>query len=993
MRRAHDPLASEGIEIAMETSGRARWEQIETLLDAVMELSPAQVAAFLDGACAGDVRLRQDVERLLRAGRTSGFLEARVQDYAAPIFESLAATSDPALPGDRIGAYRIIRETGRGGMAVVYLVERDDGEYRRRAALKLVRVGLSADDDLLGRFRHERQILASLEHPNIAHLLDGGVTGEGRPWFLMEYVDGRPIDRYCDENRLPVEARLEIFATVCDAVDHAHRKRIVHRDLKPANILVSGDGHVKLLDFGIARILAAGVPEDAQEEAQERTRPGILLLTPEYASPEQLRGEPPTPASDVYALGVVLYRLLCGRRPYEPTSVVADPETGRTATAPPPSAALFTGAERASSDAGRAAPGDIAMARSTDPKQLRRRLRGDLDAVVLKALSPQRDHRYADAGELAAEVRRHLQGLRVEVRREARLRAARTILRSPRAAAAAAAAALVVAGSAWLAWSRIPDAGLDPRRVMVVPFENRTGQPSLDAVGVTAADWIIQGLSRTGVVQVVPVTAALAASRLAPGSSDGAETTRVRSLAAETGAGILVSGAYHLQGDSLYVWAAVTDATAGRVLHAIEPIATPSDRPLAALAQLRASLMSFLALHLDERLQGHPGLAGPPPVYEAYRAFSEGLELFVARDWRAAIEQFAVASAADPDFNAPLIYAGIANSNQGNLAAVDSILERVRPRLSRLPAFERHAFDMLDALARGDHAAAYRAHLHNPQLVPGTLGHWGLANAALTVNRPRETIRVSRQLDPQRGELRGWSFYWRDLADAHHRLGEHRAELRVARRGRELFPADAGAIRTEIRALAALRRTRQLEELIEQHLEGDQAPALLLQYAGLELTAHGAVAAGEALLRRSVDLLKDMPLEDVGARLQLGVAHYVAGDWEEADPLLRSVAAERPQSIPLRGFLGVLAAHRGDTTAAAEAAAWLAAVDRPHLRGAHTYWRARIASLLGDQEQAVKLLEQAYREGAFLWRELHIEQDFAPLHGYPAFRDFVRPRG
>jgi serine/threonine protein kinase len=419
----------------MEPPSPAVWKQVEQLLDAALDLRSEQRAAFLDSACAGDAGLRAGVERLLRACEESeDFMDRPAQEFAAPILASLASPDPPApaAPGTRIGPYRIVEEAGRGGMGAVYLAERDDGQFRKRVALKLVRAGVIPEDELLRRFREERQILAELEHPGIARLLDGGVTEEGLPWLAMEYVDGIPIERYCDERGLDPAARLDLFCAVCDAVQYAHRRRIVHRDLKPGNILVAeptgeeeGAGQVKLLDFGIAQLLAAESSADAAEHT-----PSLRLLTPEYASPEQLRGEAVTPTADVYALGVLLHRLLCGHHPY------------RTA------GSSIKGVEQR-------VPG-------TKP-ELRRRLGGDLDAIVLRALSKDPEQRYSNAGELAAEVRRHLRGARVDVRQGAYRR---------RSVFALAAVTVVLALAAWIT-ARDEGGGtaIDPERIVVAPFQ------------------------------------------------------------------------------------------------------------------------------------------------------------------------------------------------------------------------------------------------------------------------------------------------------------------------------------------------------------------------------------------------------------------------------------------------------------------------------------------------------------------------------------------
>src|SRR5690606_20871585 len=272
--------------------------------------------------------------------------------------------------------------------------ERDDGQFRKAVAVKLVRRGLE-DPQALRRFRHERQILAALEHPNIDRLLDGGVSDDGRPYLVMEHVEGEPLDRYCDARRLPVEARLALFTAVCEAVRYAHRNLVVHRDLKPGNILVTGDGTVKLLDFGIAKLLEAD--DDADDVPLTRT--GLRPMTPEYAAPEQIRGEAVTTATDVYALGVVLYELLTGRRPYT-AATTSLYETER--------AVLEQAPERPSTAVLKA--GDRADDRGASPKALHRRLRGDLDTLLLTALRKEPERRYPSADALADDIRRHLEG-------------------------------------------------------------------------------------------------------------------------------------------------------------------------------------------------------------------------------------------------------------------------------------------------------------------------------------------------------------------------------------------------------------------------------------------------------------------------------------------------------------------------------------------------------------------------------------------------------
>jgi serine/threonine protein kinase len=286
-----------------------RWQQVRAVLDEAIALPADKRPAYLDNKCPNDPELRAEVDSLLRSHEQAGqeFLNSPAVDL-----RSFAPDTKSSHLGRRIGVYQIMEEIGHGGMGEVYRAVRADGQYDKQVAIKLVRVGLDTPF-MVERFRHERQILASLDHPNIARLHDGGTTDEGIPYLVMELIEGTPIDQYCDEHDLDITERLQLFTQVCAAVQYAHQRLVIHRDIKPSNILVTEDRVPKLLDFGIAKIVD---PLGGTETTMVRP------MTPEYASPEQIRGEPITTATDVYSLGVVLYRLLTGKSPY--------PETTRT---------------------------------------------------------------------------------------------------------------------------------------------------------------------------------------------------------------------------------------------------------------------------------------------------------------------------------------------------------------------------------------------------------------------------------------------------------------------------------------------------------------------------------------------------------------------------------------------------------------------------------------------------------------------------------------
>lgn len=421
-----------------------RWAEVEALLDAALELAPEARAALLDDPAAGAEEVRAEARRLLAGlADAAAFLREPAAEFAAPLIAAAPLDGDAAPRRlERVGPYRILKEIGRGGMGAVYLAERDDGQFRMQVALKLVPRGM--DSDLaLRRFREERQILATLEHPRIARLLDGGVTEDNLPWFALEYVAGTPIDRYCDERALGIEARLELFCKVCDAVQFAHRNLVVHRDLKPGNILVAEDGEPKLLDFGIAKLLETGVAA-----AEPLTRTGMRALTPEYASPEQISHGAITTATDVYSLGVLLFELLTGRRPYPmPTRSPHEMERAILEEEPDVPSRCVTRRPRPPGEDGATSPTtrDASRVRGTTPDRLRRRLRGDLDTIVLKALRKEPERRYASVEQLAADVRHHLDGRPVTARRDTRRYRAGKFVRRNRTAVVTAALILALA--------------------------------------------------------------------------------------------------------------------------------------------------------------------------------------------------------------------------------------------------------------------------------------------------------------------------------------------------------------------------------------------------------------------------------------------------------------------------------------------------------------------------------------------------------------------
>jgi eukaryotic-like serine/threonine-protein kinase len=392
-----------------------RYRQVKDLFQSALGYEPNRRAAFLSHACEGDEALYSEVESLLiaHAGAAS-FIES-------PAYESLSdllAEEPPeSIAGRQIGPYKLVREIGEGGMGLVYLAKRADDQYQQQVALKLIKRGMDTDF-ILRRFLSERQILARLDHPNIAKLLDGGTSEDGLPYFVMDYIEGLPIDRYCDEHKLPTVERLKLFRTVSSAVGYAHQNLVVHRDIKPSNILVTSEGVPKLLDFGIAKLLRS----DLSVQTLDATATAQRMMTPDYASPEQVRGEQITTASDVYSLGVLLFELLTGHRPYRTKSRLPHDIAKAICEEEPvkPSTAINRIEAGVGSD-GRSVieltPEAVSRCRDGQPDKLRRRLTGDLDNIVLMAIRKEPERRYRSVDEFSEDLRRHLEKLPVIARK------------------------------------------------------------------------------------------------------------------------------------------------------------------------------------------------------------------------------------------------------------------------------------------------------------------------------------------------------------------------------------------------------------------------------------------------------------------------------------------------------------------------------------------------------------------------------------------------
>ncbi len=415
---------------ALAHAGLTNFTRVRELFDKAMSMDASKRESWLWDACQGDQAMFGELTAMLRSSPQDSFLAAPA---IAPPSLAPPSTSPPAAPstGPYIGAYKLLRELGRGGMGVVYLAVRDDGAFRKNVAIKLL-LRENVTPEFVTRFKQERQVLAALDHPNIARILDGGDSPDGSPFYVMEYVEGKSIHEYCDDQRLSLTARIKLFQQVCQSVQYLHQNSILHRDLKPSNILVSSDGIVKLLDFGIAKLVGAGSFANADLTGVQGS-----MMTPNYASPEQINGGTLHAASDIYSMGVILYALLTGRAPFggleEKMAKMATRQDPH-----PPSASIRE---------------DLKATEST--AQLRKAMLGELDSIVLKTLKYDPRDRYASAFDLSTDLQRFLDGQPVAAHRETVGRRSARFFRRTRAAIAAAVVFLLLAGFGGWQWHRV----------------------------------------------------------------------------------------------------------------------------------------------------------------------------------------------------------------------------------------------------------------------------------------------------------------------------------------------------------------------------------------------------------------------------------------------------------------------------------------------------------------------------------------------------------
>jgi len=839
---------------------RERWSKVRELFERVADSPEAERSALLEAHCGADGELRAEVESLLGAlGRAGEFLQAPLDPGA------LGPYAVPPPP-KRIGPYRILGEIGAGGMGTVYRAVRED--FPKTVALKVIRSSL--DGALLRRrFRRERDILAGLEHPAIARLYDGGTAEDGRPWLAMEHVAGATLFAHADQRGLSIADRARLFLAVCTGVEYAHARGVVHRDLKPANILVDAEGAPKLLDFGVAKLL------DASAEDGEHTLTAGPLMTPEYASPEQVRGEPIGPASDVYSLGVVLYELLTGRRLYRlATRTRREVERAVCETEPDlPSTAVRRREEAAAGSAAESRePATAGWAGEGSPERLRRRLRGDLDAIVLKALRKDPSQRYASVADLAADLRRHLEGKPVAARRGTWRYRAGKLARRHRAVAAA---ALLVASAAVLAglglaerWRRDtsppPDASpVAPsaarRAVAVVGFRNLSGRADSDWIAELLAETLRAHLATFAELRTVPgETVARSHVPLGSGAAGGFAPPTLARLRQGLGADLVAVGVYMplaaSHGGGAQLTLQFQDTASGQTVAAFSGRAGAEE-----LSELTARAASVLRARLgaaEPTAATASALSVLPQDPRAARLYAEGLAALRAFDGQRSHELLERAAERAPS-NA-LVRLALARA-WGELGYDAKRAEQARLAFDASADLPREQQALVEAYLRevsGNWQRAVQLYESLFTLYPDDVEH-GLRLAAAQLElsdlpAARRTLAELRRLPASGGEDPRIDLLAAREALAQHELARSAAIAeRAAEKGRR-----SGQPLVVVEALLLRARSLQLSNEFKRELAVAEEALRIAEAAGHRRAAADAMES----VARSHNLLNDKDL-------------------------------------------------------------------------------------------------------------------------------------
>ncbi|MFC1628913.1 protein kinase [Gemmatimonadota bacterium] len=863
--------------------------------------------------------------------------------------------------GRTISHYKVVDKLGEGGMGAVYKAE--DTTLNRLVAIKALSSHLSENDEARERFIREAQAASAINHSNITTVYEL-LEDEGEQFIVMEYVDGKTIRDVVESSRVSIRKAVDILIQAAEALGAAHNKGILHRDVKSANIMVSMEGNVKVMDFGLAHL----------EDRSQLTRTGTTMGTLAYSSPEQLVGATVDKRSEIFSLGVVFYELLTGQLPFK------SPSEGEL---------VF----------------EIINTEQDQLTTCREDVPENVCSVINKMLIKNPELRYQSCRELLNDlnaIRAELETTTVEI---STARGAVGTKKKVVVAGIISAVAIIGVVIALVLGGGGPK--YDPNRVVIAPFRNQTGNEEADPWGDIVAFQINQGLQRIGTVDFVPTPDARLSWAHIHSMVGSREITTgpLEALAADFNAGIVVSGFYTLLGDSLQFWAEIADVMGRKSRETIGPETASIKRPNEAIERLAERVLGHFAMASDERVA-----VGGSPSMAAWRAFDRGLDYYLGGggSFDEALQAFYEANELDPDFHLSHIYATMVLANIVNLedptrkSELDSVITLLIQVRDQLSEYENCLVEVKFQSSQknpGYRDRMYMANKRAAELAPQSKTVMNFGISALRTNRPAEAVRVLESLDAERGPMRGFSSFPSWKREAYHLLGDHKGELASARQGRELYPEamEGWQYRNEeIVALSAQGSIEEVNRLIEECLllapTNDFSPGSVMRRAARELVAHDhSRAEANRLWERAIEWYKNELGRATPRRGSIADALYCLDRWDDAHALYEVLSLENPNSVTYQGRLGTLAARRSDRQEALRISKWLEEIEfsTPVNR---TYLRARIATQLGDMMEAVTLLKEAFSRG-LTYLNIHDDRDLFPLRDYPLFQELMRPKG
>jgi serine/threonine protein kinase len=872
--------------------------------------------------------------------------------------------------GKIISHYKILEKLGEGGMGVVYRAH--ETKLDRTVALKFLPPHLTKSEEDKQRFIREAKAAAALNHPHICTIYSVEEYEE-QQFISMEYIDGVTLRQRPEVGGQRSEVRSQRSETPATTIDYAiqiaealaeaHEKGIVHRDIKPENIMVDAKDRIKVMDFGLAKL----------KGDMNLTKAGITVGTVAYMSPEQIQGQDVDHRSDIFSFGVVLYEMCTGQKPFRGEHEAATVYSIVNETHVSLTEYLH----------------DISPA---------------LVHIIDRLLEKNPDDRYQSMNDVTAELRRQK---RKSSTNTALHDPTKTVLssqislktkRSMKIPVLTILSLFLIAGFLYLFYFKSSDEIVTSpdtsSRVAVMVFENLTGDPSLDPIGRMTSDWITQGLSQTGLVDIVPSTSIFSVTRgLEADGFSMASSSGIKSIGEATGASMVISGAYYRVGSEIQFQAQVTDIVSNRLLFATEPVSGLLESVTGTIENLRQNILGSFAIHFDEQLSRFAGVSHLPATYDAYRYYVEGVERFGDGDFTGAIAVLNRSTELDPDFIFAHVYKAYSYIRIFQMAVADSIITAIIDKRDELAPFEKTIIDYMRANIDGDRVRALQFARTSAAYAPNSEAVSVYVQECIYNKRPLDAINALLAIDPDShfmATLRRSYINW--LSQGYHLYGDHENELALAREGRQEYPDDMLMVLSELRALAALGRVDEVFSLLEEipgmPPQDDVTQGVMITRVGLEFWAHGFQDTAREIFAHALDWFRSRPGE---YESNFAFSLYFSGRVEESKDLFEMLIHDQPDNMSYNGMQGIIAAQSGDTDRAMEYISMLGKIDRPYLFGTHKLWQARIAAHLGDNRQAIMYLRDAFREGYRYHINFHSSNAMflEPLLDDPEYRQLV----